>query len=246
MLNADHVEVESLRVELQERDDILAMAGHELRNPLHALTMQLTLARTTAEHHGQADTVARLMKAEATLARYVDRVTVLMDLIRGQAADYPLSVRAFDLSEVLRNLVDSMSGEARFRGVQVKTELPAKCPAWSDPLVVEQVIDNLLLNALKHAACTEVTIRLRHAGHEAEIDVQDNGRGISEHDQQRIFGKAMVAEQGQRGAGTGLGLWIVRKLLATLGGSISLNSQPGAGTVFNLRFPMTHMGGNRP
>ncbi|CAN5407465.1 hypothetical protein BH09PSE5_BH09PSE5_02650 [soil metagenome] len=238
-------ELAQLRLELQERDDILAMAAHELRNPLHALGMQLTLARSTAEVNGHAATAARIVRAEATLARYVDRVTVLMDLMRAQAQDYPLAIRAFDLVVTLREMVEALTAEVRFRSVKVTLDLPDTCITVNDALVVEQVVDNLLLNALKHSACTDVSVRLRcRADEVVEIEVKDNGRGIAMEDQHRIFSKFHVAEQSPRGSGTGLGLWIVRKLLAAVGGDIDLQSQIGVGTVFKVTLPKMHIRDN--
>lgn len=232
-------EIASLRRELRERDDLLATAAHELRNPLHALTLQLQLARTLAEAQNQAETALRIAKAQKTLARYTDRVTVLMDLARLHSTAYPLTVTDVDLSAVVRAAAEGLTHEAHYRGVTLGVETPPACPAQADPLVVEQMLDNLMLNAFKHAACTRVTVTLRipRIGW-AEISVADDGRGIEPADQSRIFGKFDVATHSGRGEGTGLGLWIVRKLVAAVGGSISLDSRCGSGSVFTLEFPI--------
>ncbi len=219
---------------------MIATAAHELRNPLHALTLQLQLARALAESGGQGETAARIAKAQLTLARYTDRVTVLLDLARLRNGGYPLNARPMDLCSVVRGAVDALSQEAHYRGVLVKVETPPACPAQVDPLVVEQLIDNLLLNAFKHSDCTTVTVTLRvpRIGW-AQISVADDGRGIDPADQSRIFGKFDVAARSHRGEGTGLGLWIVRKLVAAAGGSIHLESRSGDGSVFTLELPIT-------
>lgn len=233
--------VRRLRLEVQERDDLLAMAAHELRNPLHALTLQLALARTTAQGQPNSETVLRIAKAQATLARYADRVTVLLDLVRVRADAYPLNLQRVDLSELVRSVTEALAPEAQFRGVAFEVSAPERCEAVTDPLVVEQVLDNLLLNAFKHAACSTVRLELRCLPDDrAELVVADDGRGIAPEDQERIFAKFGVARSSERGTGTGLGLWIVRKLVEVLGGSIAVRSQSQAGCEFTLRIPMSN------
>ncbi|MBA3597304.1 MAG: HAMP domain-containing histidine kinase [Methylibium sp.] len=227
--------------EVQERDDLLAMAAHELRNPLHALTLQLALARATAESGQPADTAQRIAKAQATLDRYADRVTVLLDLVRVHADAYPLKLQPVDLSALVRSIAEGLAPEAQFRGVAVEVTAPKRCDAVTDALVLEQVLDNLLLNAFKHAACSTVRLELRCLPDDsAELVVADDGRGIAPEDQERIFAKFGVARRSERGTGTGLGLWIVRKLVEVLGGSIAVRSQPQAGCEFTLRIPMSN------
>ena len=229
---------ERLEREIAERDDLLAIAGHELRNPLHALSLQLTLARTGAQANGEAETAARLAKAQTMLLRYSNRVTLLMDLIRSQRGIYPLNPQRVDLNTLLAGITDGLQQEARFRGVMLTMDMPVRCHVIADPLLVEQIVDNLLINAFKHAACSEVRLTLHPpAEGELRISVADNGRGIALEDQARIFGKFGVAQVSPRGGGTGLGLWIVRQLAATLGGTVTLTSSPGAGSVFTLHLP---------
>ncbi len=226
-----------------ERDDAFALVAHELRNPLHALTLQLALARTTAQTHGETASVAHIAKAQRLLARYSERVTMLLDLVTLQPNALPVKRRPVDLGELLRGLADSLLQEATFRSVTIHTDAPRGVLAHTDPVLLEQVVDNLLLNAFKHAGCRQVTLSLREeaapTGPQALIAVTDDGRGIALDDQERIFGKFGIAAASHRGTGTGLGLWIVRKLLDALGGTLSLRSSPGAGATFTVALPLT-------
>lgn len=231
--------IQQLERDIAERDDLLAIAGHELRNPLHALSLQLTLARSGAQAGGDAETLARLVKAQAMLLRYSNRVTVLMDLIRSEPGNHLVSLQRVELRSLLLGVADGLQQEARFRGVSLAVDAPAPCEVMADPLLVEQIVDNLLINAFKHAACSEVRVVLTVAAcGEARIEIADNGRGIAPEDQARIFGKFGVAEASPRGTGTGLGLWIVRRLATTLGATVSLQSSPGHGSVFTLHLPL--------
>jgi signal transduction histidine kinase len=231
-------EVERLRDGIRERDELLAIASHELRNPLHVLTLQVAAARLAAQAREQPEIVARLTKAEALLSRYAERLGVLLDLSRLHGQAYPLHPRRIDLGATLRQLVDAMRPEAEYHRVELRFEGPPHCVAVTDPLPLEQVIGNLLTNAFKHAGCSQATLTLDTGDSEwLEVRVSDDGRGIAEADQQRIFGKFSVGRDPARGTGSGLGLWIVRQLAGALGATISLSSRPGAGCVFTLRLP---------
>lgn len=232
-------EAAQLRQRLDERKDLLAQVGHELRNPLHALSLQLSVARLAAEAEQAGETLARLTKVQATLQRYVHRVTVLLDLLSHEGDDYPASRQQVDLCQALASIVEGLASEAQYRQVAVHYQHPPKpCHGVIDMLVLEQIVDNLMLNAFKHAACSNVTVTLRCEQGWAEISIADDGRGIEKNDQGRVFGKHAVAENSGRGSGSGLGLWIVRRLSLVLGGSVSLTSTPGEGCTFTVRIPL--------
>jgi len=106
-----------------------------------------------------------------------------------------------------------------------------------DPVAFEQVVDNLLLNAFKHSGALDVTIRLAQGDASWVLQVTDNGRGIATADQALIFGKFAVATHSARDAGTGLGLWIVSRLVQAMGGDISVTSSLEQGCAFTVRIP---------
>lgn len=229
----------ALRQRLNERDDLLALVAHELRNPLHALSLQVSVARMTAEGQGCSDVAARIAKAQDTLQRYVHRVTVLLDLLAHEGGTYPAARQQVDIGQAIAAIVEGLRPEAQYRHVEVLFTPPAEpCHALLDTLALEQIIDNLMLNAFKHAACTQVVVTLRCDNDWADIAVSDNGRGIEENDRERVFHKSMVAQASARGSGTGLGLWIVRRLSLVLGGHVTLASAPGQGCTFTLRIPL--------
>jgi len=236
----DRTELERLKREIALRDDILALAAHELRNPLHALSLHLALARGTAQAGHAAEAADRIRRAELTLKRYSERVTVLMELLASPGATYPLAPRRIDVSALVETLVDSLEQEARSRGISVSvswSEATFAPMRFIDPVALEQVVDNLLLNAFKHSRASAVTIRLSRDGHGWSVQVEDNGGGIALEDQVAIFEKFAVAAHSSRGAGTGLGLWIVTRLVQAMGGEITLASTPGNGCVFTVRIP---------
>jgi signal transduction histidine kinase len=222
---------------LDEREKLAALVGHELRNPLHGLTLQLALARVTAQARGQVESEAQVAKAQAMLARYVSRVTVLLDLVRLGGSELPLARRRFDLAALVAAGIDALGPEAAHWGVALAwVAPPAPVPVDTDAMMVEQILENLLLNAFKHARCTRVVVRLRRVGGRALLSVADDGHGIEPALRSRLFERGARAAPGA--GGSGLGLWIVRKLAASLGGEVRLRTTPGAGSVFTLRLPL--------
>ena len=237
---SDAAELAKLRREIALRDDVLSVAAHELRNPLHALALHLALARTTAQAGNAAEAAERIRRAELTLKRYSERVTVLMELVASPEATYAVEHRRIDVPALVATLADSLGLEARSRGMAVRLQVDEATfgPMRAvDPVAFEQVVDNLLLNAFKHSGASEVTIRLASDARWWTLQVEDNGHGIAAADQETIFEKFAVATQSARGTGTGLGLWIVSRLVQAMGGDISVRSQPDHGCVFTVRIP---------
>ena len=237
---SDADELERLKREIALRDDVLALAAHELRNPLHALSLHLALARNTAQAGNAEEAAERIRRAELTLRRYAERVTVLMELLASPGASYPLARRRIDVPALVASLVDSLAHDGRSRGIAVRVDCDEAAfgPMRAvDPVAFEQVIDNLLLNAFKHSSASEVAVRLASGERAWTVQVEDNGGGIALEDQDTIFEKFTVAAHSSRGAGTGLGLWIVTRLVQAMDGEITLQSAPGTGCVFTVRIP---------
>ena len=235
--SSDAEELARLRRDIADRDDILSIAAHELRNPLHAFALHLALARATSK---EPEIVERIRRAESTLKRYSERVTVLMELLASPGATYPLSPRPVDVGALVTALAESLDQEARQRRIDIRVLVEPCAEGWLrriDAVAFEQLVDNLLLNAFKHSSATVVTIRLRAEGDWWFVQVEDNGRGIAHEDQHEIFQKFGVASHSSRGAGTGLGLWIVTRLVKAMRGELSLASEPGAGCTFTIRIP---------
>ena len=224
---------------LEERESLAALVGHELRNPLHGLSLQLALARITAAR-GDPESEAQIGKAQAMLLRYSTRVTVLLDLLRLGGSDYPLAPRSLDLAVLVPAVIDALGPEAAHWRVALRLRAPQALPTVSDPMVIEQILQNLLLNAFKHAGASRVEVRLRRGGGRAVISVRDDGRGIEPALHERLMrGDRPLGEAAPGRAGSGLGVWIVRKLAAALGGDVRLRSVPGAGSVFAVRLPLS-------
>lgn len=230
--------VAELRQAVQARDAFLTVAAHELRNPMHALLLQLESTLKVARRSADEDVLRRLERVRLILDRYVERATTLLDVSRLTAGRLRLHPSPTDLSAVVRDVVDSYDAEAAFVGTVVETDMPDALPGRWDRLAVEQIVSNLVSNAIKYGGGSSVSISLRRDGDDALLSVRDGGAGISPEDQQKIFEQfEQVVTRTPRG-GFGVGLWLVRWLAQAHGGSISVESRPGEGSTFTIRLPL--------
>ncbi|ABS25926.1 CHASE domain-containing protein [Anaeromyxobacter sp. Fw109-5] len=222
---------------IRERDEFLSIASHELRTPLTSLALQSESLRARATRLGVED-VAR--KAEV-IRRNVDRlarlVASLLDLSRITAGRLELEIESFDLAELARDVVGRFEDEARRAGCELVLSAPEPVPGSWDRLRLDQVLTNLVSNAIKYGPNQPVEVRVEGHGERAIASVRDRGIGISPEDQARIFGRFERAVSKRSYGGFGLGLWIVREIVESLGGTVRVESAPGEGATFTVELP---------
>lgn len=208
--------------------------------PLNALALRLAALERTAARSGDAAVQEGLHRAARSVERYVARALVLLDVSRLHAgmAPAPVQVRAAD---VVENVVEAYRDEAEFRGATlVGTAEDATLAGWWDPHMVEQVLSNLVSNAIKYGDGTPVEVRaLRSDAATACFEVADRGPGIPPADRCRIFEKfERVVSTARDRSGFGLGLWIVGRMVAAHRGRIEVAEEPGGGALFRVHLPL--------
>jgi len=229
-------EVLRLQELLAERDDFLSVIAHELRDPLHTLSLQLSAARRQAEDDAPR-AVEWIATAQAALNRYIQHATVLLDLARS-GHGYQPNLQAVDLAQMLRRVAADNAARAEHYGLRIEVDAPATCLVQTDAIAVEHVVENLVSNACKHSGCRRLRLGVCESADWVAIMVADDGCGIPPKERERVFEKFERGSDAGQGTGSGLGLWIVRLLAKALGGSITLESEPGRGCVFNLKIPL--------
>ena len=237
-----------LRVEdgIRQRDQFLAMLGHELRNPLGAV---LTAAEvidlaTQDDATATADVVARqaaaIRRQGGVLTRLVDD---LLDVARVTSGKVPLKKRAVDFADVVRRAVDAAAGRAGQKGVEVRSRIdPASVWVSGDATRLEQVVSNLLTNGIKYTpAGGRVDLTLKTDGEQAVLVLRDTGVGIEPELLPTIFDlfkqadRTLVRAEG----GLGIGLTLVRTLVELHGGTVMAHSEGlGRGSTFVVRVPL--------
>jgi len=246
----DITERKVLEVELREavraRDEFLSIASHELRTPLTSLQLQLEgLLRTLDRKPEQALSSGRIASS-ATMAktqslRLVTLVNQLLDVSRIAAGRLVLEYEDdVDIAAVAEEVVDRYRALAAQSGTVLTLRSPAKGVmrgAW-DRSRVDQVLTNLVSNAVKYGAGKPVEIDMVTTGDLVRIRVTDQGIGIAPEARARLFQRFERAKETRNYGGLGLGLWISREIAHAMGGSIELEqSAPGAGATFAVDLP---------
>jgi signal transduction histidine kinase len=224
--------VERLDGLLHSQQEFVADASHQLRTPLTALRLRLENLERDLAKDARPDLEAALAEVER-LARLVDGLLVLARADAAQPATEPV-----DLATVVDARLDSWSLQASERDVELQAEVPAGLRGLASPGALEQVLDNLLSNALA-VSPPGSTIRVEGsaAGDSVEFRVSDEGPGMGAEQRARAFDRFWRA--GPPGAGTGLGLAVVQRLVTADGGTIELRDGPHGGleAVIALRAP---------
>ncbi|ABM36387.1 hybrid sensor histidine kinase/response regulator [Polaromonas naphthalenivorans] len=232
-----------LQKAVRMRDDFMSVVAHELLTPLNTLFLETQLRKLELDRNhpemfqkpGLADMFGRDQQQIQSMVKLIDDI---LDV--GRISHNRLSVRPrpTELSSLVKRAVGQLSGQAAAAGVAVAVQAEETIQGCWDEFRIEQVVINLLTNALRYGDGKPVTVSLHAVPDGACIEVRDQGKGIPAGDQQRIF------EQFERGAdrispdGFGLGLYISRQLVEAHGGSIGLESEAGKGSVFTVTLPL--------
>ncbi|WP_437902817.1 AAA family ATPase [Sorangium sp. So ce327] len=231
------------QVAIERRDEFLLVASHELKTPLTSLKMQAHLLARLLPRLQRAEVAPeRIDAAIQVLSRQIGRlahlINELLDVTRLNAGRLTLARAPFDLAALAREVVERM--HQQLTDARCRTELDLDGPvvgSW-DATRVEQVLINLLSNAIKYGAGAPIHVVVRGMEGRALLMVRDHGMGIAEADQARIFERFERAVSVRNFGGLGLGLYIVRWIVTSHGGTIRVESKPGAGATFIIELPL--------
>ncbi|TVP90585.1 MAG: response regulator [Pseudomonadaceae bacterium] len=224
--------------ESQSKTRFLATSSHDLRQPLHAMTLFIE----------NLDGRITDMETRSTLKRLADSAHVLQDMLNALLDISRLSVgmvqpqlQTINLHPWLSRLLSSMESSARAKGVDLQLLCPPRAAVQSDPVLLERLVRNFLNNALVHARASEVRVEVSRADDRLRLAVVDDGCGMTDADQQRIFEEFTQLSNPARSLdkGVGLGLSICRQLLYLLAYPSGLVSAPGQGSRFWFEMPQT-------
>jgi hypothetical protein len=235
---------------LKSRDVFLAIAAHELKTPLTPLRFETErLIDAVTQKRADRLTPERLEKRFAVLGRQVGRleelVSGLLDVGRIAGGKLELTREAVDLGALVREVAERHKVELERAGCALELRAEPDVVGHWDRLRLDQILTNLLTNALRYGPGKPITIEVEGDGARARLRVTDRGIGIAEKDHARIFERFERAASERHYGGLGLGLWIARQLVEALGGTISVTSQPGAGASFLVDLPVAKVDSGR-
>jgi signal transduction histidine kinase len=219
----------------ERRLAFLAGVAHDLRNPLMVLQLSTALG-------GSEKTPEQLRQALAIANRQVARldrmVGDLLDNVRIEAGQLEVRLETHDVAAIVRNVFElyrhGSTSHAVTASIPERTIL-VRC----DTLRIEQVLGNLLGNAIKYSpAGGRIHVKLESDGREATIAVSDQGIGIGPEERDRIFDPFRRGKADDRIPGAGLGLSVARRIVERHGGAIDVESEPGRGSTFSVRLPL--------
>ncbi|HUL57973.1 MAG TPA: ATP-binding protein [Anaeromyxobacteraceae bacterium] len=235
-LSVDHARLfREAQASVSARDEFLQIASHELRGPLAAVRL---VVQSTARLPGvPAAVVARLERADRAVDRLARLVDALLDVSRITAGRLRLDREPVDLADVVRDVVARAAEEAAEAACAVTVAAAAPVTGTWDRGRIEQVVTNLLGNAIKYGRGKPVEVAVSAEGGRARLVVRDHGIGIDPVHRARIFERFERAVSSREYGGLGLGLWIVRSIVEAHGGAVSVASAPGAGSTFTVELP---------
>ncbi len=225
--------------EHRARDEFLSVISHELRSPLNAI---LGWNRILALKCGKdPDVTAITPRVEQSAKAQLRMINDLLDLGRMGAGKLKMEARPMQLAGVARLAIDAVRPAAAAKGIEIATRFaPGAGELRADPDRLQQVVGNLLSNAVKFTGSGgRITVGLREDGEFTELTVEDTGQGIAPDLLPHVFERfKQGAGSGRQISGLGLGLTLVRQIVALHGGSVSAYSAgPGAGATFSVRLP---------
>jgi PAS domain S-box-containing protein len=222
----------------KEAVGILAIAAHDIRSPLAGLELQLDVMRRSALKGSLSPEV--LGEQTAACHRFIARasslLSSLLDVTQIGAGRLTLQFEPVELAQLTREVVDRSLIELEAARCALTLRVDEPVVGQWDRRRLDQIITNLLSNAMKYGRGKPIEIEVRKHEAIASLMIRDHGIGISIRDQDRIFNQfeRAVAD----GRGIGLGLWIVRKLATELGGRVVVESRVGEGSTFTLELPL--------
>jgi signal transduction histidine kinase len=231
-----------LRHAVRMRDDFMSMVSHELRTPLNGLILdthlrKLYLSRGNLDAFTEDKLRAMFERDERQINSLIRLIEDMLDVSRIRTGKLSIRPEAFDLAQSLRNVVENFTQQMRVAGCEVQVEIEAELRGRWDQFRIEQVISNLLSNALRYGAGRPVTVRAWGEVDAIRVEVRDQGIGITPENQQRIFLQFERVVGSEMASGLGLGLFISEQIVKAHAGRIEVDSQIGRGSTFTLWLP---------
>lgn len=225
---------------ISSRDDFIAIAAHELRTPLTALQLQLQILHRNLPKMDltQSQSFSRLLQiSQDQLMQFSSLVEDLLDVSRAKSGKLTLKRSYVNLTDLIHNVVNKYQSEIAESKCELIFNLAPVTGFW-DEIRLQQIIGNLIANALKFGVGKPIEISSRIEGASAFITIKDQGIGIAKFDQVRVFKRFERAVSVKNFSGIGLGLYITNQLIAAHGGTIRVESHLGRGAAFIVKLPL--------
>lgn len=235
---------QELQRSLKMRDEFMSLVAHELRTPLNTLFLEtqmrsLQLKRGNTAAFAPQPMEAMIQRDERQIKSMIRLIDDMLDVSRMRSGKLSIRPAQVELMRLLERVVSDLSLQAATTGSSLTLRPHDGVTGCWDEFRVEQVIVNLLTNALRYGCGQPVEVSVERTGDMVRIDVRDQGKGIAPSDLERIFEPYERGARNGEPKGLGLGLYISRQLAISHGGELRVTSNPGEGSVFSLILPCT-------
>ena len=225
------------------RDDFMSIVSHEVRTPLNGLILETQLRKMHLARDNAAAFTLDKMKAmverdERQIQSLIRLIEDMLDVSRIRTGKLSIRPSRFDLSVAVGNLLESFAAQVSAAQSSVNYRAGQPVIGQWDEFRIEQVVSNLLTNALRYGAKKPIDVSVYMQGDQAVIEVADQGIGISEENQQRIFHQFERIAGSHVVTGLGLGLFISEQIVAAHNGQITVHSALGEGAMFRVCLPL--------
>ena len=238
-----HATQAELERSLKMRDDFMSMVAHELRTPLNTLFLEtqmrsMQLDKGNLEAFNEEQLRRMVARDGRQIQSMIRLINDMVDVSRIRSGVLSIRPAHTELSALLARIVSDLAQRTEAAGATITLDAPQPVAGVWDEFRVEQIIINLLTNALRYGGSKPVTITLAQHDCRARIVVRDQGVGIPLEDQGRIFDPFERAGTKDVREGLGLGLYIARQLAESHGGTLEVDSVPEQGAAFSLTLPL--------
>ena len=240
-------ELRQTKAELEDavrmRDDFMSIVSHELKTPLNTLILEVQLRKLQLSRNNlTAFSEERLRnmvdKDERQVQSLIRLIDDMLDVSRIRTGKLSIRPSRTDLAELVGNVVESFAAQMEACGCELRLERAESIIGVWDAFRIEQVLANLLTNAMRYGAGKPVWVSVTSCADGACIEVRDNGIGISPQSLERIFCQFERAEGSEGSAGLGLGLFIADQIVRAHNGRIQVQSEEGQGSQFRVLLPL--------
>lgn len=226
----------------EERNEFISVVSHELRTPIAITEANISNAQFLVDKGNNMPAIKTSLEAAHKQALFLgNMINDLSTLSRAERGILDMKTEAVDPREVMKSLVDDYTKEAAQKGLEFTTTIAGDVPEsiTSNRLYVREILQNFITNSIKYTKKGSVSVTLRAKESGVEFTVTDTGIGISKSDQKRVFDKFFRSEdfRTRESSGTGLGLYVTKKLMRLIHASISLKSKLNEGSTFSVYVP---------